>query len=199
MNPREIILATEDAVSEALALRLLERAGLIASSSIGKQGESWLRTWIRDLNRTAAKKPVVVFTDQDRPKNCPALLFRKWANAPKSPNLIFRVAVMEAESWVLADRESTAEFLGVPATKIPLDTDSIPDPKRHLVNLARKSRRAEIRRALAPRDGSTAQVGPEYNARVPTFVAERWDPESAARCSASLRRAMNRLREFAAR
>lgn len=66
----------------------------------------------------------------------------------------FRIAVRAAEAWILADRGRVAEWLGVPAARVPHDPDSLDDPKPTLVDLARRSRRSRMRRDLVPREAS---------------------------------------------
>lgn len=100
---------------------------------------------------------------------------------------------MEIESWVLADRDRTAAMLGISPHKIPQQTDTIPDPKQFLVNLARRSRYATVRQDLVPTSGSTASVGPAYNARLMAYVATEWNPTEAATASQSLARCMMRI------
>jgi hypothetical protein len=100
---------------------------------------------------------------------------------------------MEIESWVIADRDRLAAFLHVQAHRIPNDPDSIPQPKEFIVNLARRARRREIREDLVPRPGSTAAVGPAYNARLIEFVELSWNAVEAATLSPSLARAIKRL------
>ena len=110
--------------------------------------------------------------------------------------MLYRFAVMEVESWILAHREAVSEFLSVPVRHIPENTDTIPRPKEFLVALARKSRSKSIRRDIAPRRNSTARVGPDYNGRLSTFVTECWEAGIAIDASPSLERALRRIETF---
>ncbi len=194
-----MILAVEDPLSEAIARRLLLvlRPELIPTAVLGLGGRDSVRVRCRELNRSAAHLPVLVLTDQDVPDRCPPTLLIEWLGTAR-PNLIFRVAVMEVESWVMAHRDAFAAFISVPCNRVPANTDALPDPKQTLVNLARRSRRRDIRADLVPAAGSTAQVGPAYNPRLREFVESTWDPVAAADTSASLRRAVERLRDYRA-
>src|ERR1035441_9429449 len=71
---------------------------------------------------------------------CVPEVLPRWLPAP-SRLMRLRVAVRELESWLLADSERIAKFLGVAVAEIPADPDSVPDPKRLMVQLARSSRR----------------------------------------------------------
>jgi len=197
-----MILAIEDAISDAVVRRLLSRyqPRLIVFTTIGQKGNTYLRAKARDLNRTAAKVPVFLVTDLDSPDDCAPSLIANWlGGAAPEEKLLFRVAVMEIESWVLADRAGTSSLLGVPEHRIPENTDAIPRPKEFIVNLARHSRFKRIREELVPREGSTATVGPAFNTRVAEFVETKWQPDSAATASASLARCIRRLEQFGTR
>lgn len=190
-----MILAIEDSLSEAVVRKLLSvvRPDIPVTVAIGNRGKGYLQNRARELNRTAASVPVFLLTDLDRPQPCPAELMRLWLRALPQRHLLFRVAVMEVESWVMADRARFSEFLSVPEHRIPANTDEIPLPKEHIVTLARRSRRKDIREDLVPAVGSTAAVGPAYNPRLATFVDSIWNPIAASEASPSLHRAIERL------
>jgi hypothetical protein len=192
-----MILAIEDPLSEAVALKLIAdvRSDLLITTVMGRRGNSYLRGKARALNQTARTVPVMLLTDLDDPSECAPHLRSSWLGAAPHPQLLFRVAVMEIESWVLADRDAIATHLGVPAHRIPANTDTIADPKQFLVNLARRSRSAETRAALVPTPGSTARVGASYNPRLIAFVADTWSHRRAAKASPSLAKAIHRLSE----
>jgi hypothetical protein len=71
--------------------------------------------------------------------------------------------------------------------------DDIIDPKQFLINLARRSRYKELREAIVPRSGSSAQQGPDYNGALITYVNDHWDVETAALNSPSLQKMINAL------
>ncbi len=193
-----MILAVEDSLGEATARRLLAvfRPDLGAPDTVlGLKGNEYLRAKCRALNSAAAHMPVMLLADQDVPTRCPPRLISEWLGRGPTSRLFFRVAVMEVESWVMADREAFAALVGIPAHRVPTDTDSIPDPKQFLVNLARRSRIRRIRDGLVPARRSTAQVGPAYNALLVEFVNRTWDPDAARMASPSLRRTVVRLRD----
>jgi hypothetical protein len=193
-----MILAIEDAISDAVVRRLLRtyQSGLMVFATIGQKGNAYLRAKARDLNRTAAKIPVFLVTDLDTPNDCPPSLVTRWLGAAPEEKMLFRVAVMEIESWVVADRSGASALLGVPEHRIPENTDAIAQPKEFIVNLARNSRFRRIRDELVPREGSTAAVGPAFNSRIVEFVESTWQPHRAAIASQSLARCIRRLEQF---
>ena len=100
---------------------------------------------------------------------------------------------MEVESWVMADRDGTANFLSIPVNRIRRNTDEIPNPKEFLVSLARRSQKRTVHEALIPAQGAILPVGNEYNAFLSEFVKEHWNLERAASVSPSLKRTLARL------
>ena len=195
MRSNKVILAVEDTLSDAVSTKILEYFGLEIVQKIGFKGNSFLKENARNLNRTAKRfYNVFLLTDLDSPKNCPPKLIQSWVGAPLNSGFLFRVAVMEIESWIMADRRGIAKFLSVPLNRIPHNTDEIEKPKEFLVSLARRSRKRTLRRELAPAQGAaTAKVGPLYNARFNEFVRDYWDLERAATVSVSLKRTMDRI------
>ena len=71
----------------------------------------------------------MVLTDLDMGECAPTLL-NEWLLVPTHHNPLFRVAVREVESWVLADRDRFAKFIGIRKTLVPVNADAIDDPKR---------------------------------------------------------------------
>lgn len=194
-----LIIAVEDDLSEALTRKLvasIKRFDILLC--LGRQGASYLEKNIAGFQKAARHQPYLVVTDLDRPNRCPATLCQTWLGRYPESHLLFRIAVMESESWLLAHRDAAVEHLKIDArkAKIPDNTDSLPDPKQFLINLARKSRSRRIRDELVPPVGSTSRVGPNYNANLVLFVRETWAPEIAARHSPSLRRTLHRLATF---
>jgi hypothetical protein len=193
-----MIAAVEDVLSEAIVRRVVAtiRPDVTLTAVMGRKGHGYIRSRIRELNKTARAIPVLVLVDLDRPEPCPADLIESWLPSPRAPGLLFRAAVMEAESWVMADRAAFARFLSVPLSLVPEHPDKILQPKERLIALAKRSRNKDLRNDLVPSAGDTRVVGPAYNARLTAFVAGMWSAEAAAVVSPSLRRMVERLRTF---
>jgi hypothetical protein len=107
-----------------------------------------------------------------------------------------RVAVNEAESWLIADRETLAAFLGVSPDIVPLRPDELPDPKTTMINLARKSKARAVREDMVPTPDSGRKIGPAYVSRLIEYAADYWRPEVAVESSESLKRCVERLKEL---
>jgi len=102
------------------------------------------------------------------------------------------------EAWLLADHERIARYLRISESRVPVAPEALPDAKRTLVNLARRSRSASVREDFVPHAGRSATVGPLYTARLIEFTERYWRPEVAATASPSLDRALRSLRALAA-
>ena len=198
MSPIPVHLAVEDDLSEAVIRRLLLHTGrdYAIGMVFGRGDFGYLRTRANNFNAAAASgTPILLLTDLDQ-HPCPSGLMDDWLDIEAHANLVFRVAVREVESWLLADREGFADFLGIDVVNIPLQPDQVADPKRSLVNLARRSRSRMLRESIVPRRGSTAVQGPDYNGCIGEFVRNEWNPDAATHCSPSLGRAWGRLISF---
>jgi len=198
-----INLAYEDDLSLEIVLRILESPGVISSNKrfltgtlFQGRGFGYLKRNINGFNKASKGMPYLILTDLDD-EECAPIMVREWLQQTRNPNLIFRIAVREVESWVLADRPGFAKFLGISQKKVPVKPDELPDPKAHLINLARASRKRAVRDDIVPKQGSTAKQGPAYNERLVSFVKATWNPSTARQFSPSLERTLKAIEAFA--
>ncbi len=199
--PVVISAAVEGTVDEAVVGRLIAEAGGTLGVVYGKSGKRHLLERTPAYNAAATHSPWMVLVDLDHDAECAPPALQRWLPTP-APNMCYRIAVREVESWLLADRERLTSFLGVSLSRIPTAPESIDDPKQLMVNLARHSRRRHIREDMVPREGSGRLVGPAYTSRLIEFVtdsASGWRPQVAATNSESLRRCLTCLRSLVAR
>ena len=195
----DFAIATEDALSEAVAETLLHQAGgHRVTQCLRRNGFGYLKSKVRVFNQMAHTViPVLLVTDLDR-WACPPELIADWLPGGADPRLLFRVAVRETEAWLLSDRSGFAEFLGIPVANIPEHPDHLTDPKAELLKLVRKSKRRDLKQDILPARGVSFPVGLGYNDRLIQFVHQRWDSHRAAKVSASLARAVARVAGFKA-
>jgi hypothetical protein len=184
----------EDILQEAVLEKMfsLYRPDIQLYNAIGRRGNTYIKAKIKALNEASKALPHIVFTDLDLAECSPALL-AEWLTFPVSNNLLFRIAEREIEAWILADRNNIAQYIGVPVNRIPFDTTTIPNPKQFTINLARKSRK-KIMLDMVPQ--GTAKVGPGYNLILHKFVAESWNSDIAAQHNSSLKKAIERIKNF---
>ncbi len=203
-NGTLVNLAVEDELGEQMLRVLLNQSGRVfhIGTVRGKQGSGFLKKSLNAFNNAAKGTAYIVFTDlDDRP--CAPFLIEEWFNCSmaryatrRHTNLLFRIAVREVESWILADRDAIAKFLGVSVQLIPAQTDLIQDPKALLLTLANKSRKRSLRDDLVPRLGDQRRVGPDYNGRLSEFLHSSWRATVAELNSSSLARARRALLSF---
>lgn len=193
----DFAVATEDALSEAVAETLLQQTGgHRVTKCLRRNGFGYLKSKVSVFNQVAhTVMPVLLVTDLDRWR-CPPELIADWLPGGSDPRLLFRVAVRETESWLLSDRWAFAEFLGIPAVTVPERPDDLVDPKAALLKLVRKSKRRDLKQDILPARGVSFPVGLGYNDRLIQFVRERWDSQRAAQVSASLARTVARVARF---
>ena len=198
---RDIYIATEDALSEAVVERLTEetQGRLRVSDRIGKTGAGDLRKRLPELVRLAPAIPVVLLTDLDL-KPCAAGLVTEWLhNLSRPETLLLRIAVREVEAWLLADQQAFGTCFRIPPSKLPDDPESLPDPKQILLNLVQRHAPKKLKQDIVVDRGSGPRQGLAYNLRLIDFVRNQWNPERAAASADSLARARRRIGELAAR
>jgi len=190
-------VATEDQLSEVMAELLLAHSGRFnIAQRLRKNGFGYLKSKSRDFNKVAKNvMPVFLLTDLDHVP-CPPALIAAWLPDGPHRRLLFRVAVREVESWLMADRASIAEFLRVPLAKVPTRPDDLSDPKRTLLGLVRRYAGRALKRELLPADPTTSLIGLGYNDQLSRFAREQWRCDQAADASPSLARTIRRLEQF---
>lgn len=195
---QDIVIATEDALSESVAQRLVAetRSRLTVSNMIRRNGAGYLRSKFRSFCEIARHTPVLLVTDLDT-TTCPSALIETWSSRDGIPGqLLFRIAVRQIESWILADREGIAKFLSVKVANIPKTPDALTNAKQSMLQVAQKAPRSIREELLADRDAIAAQ-GLGYNDLLSKFVRTSWNPRNAASRSGSLDRARMRFAELA--
>ncbi|MEW6234963.1 MAG: hypothetical protein AB1656_06215 [Candidatus Omnitrophota bacterium] len=197
MTPIVIRLAVEDDLSEAALRRILDYSNrdFLVNVCYGKQGVNYLKKHISAYNHAAKIIPYLVLADLDRAE-CPPALIQEWLIRAAHPNLLFRVAVREVEAWLLADGEGIADYFHISPSLIPRNVEEITDPKQTLINLAKKSRKKDLREAIVPPHGSARKQGPDYNGAMIGFVEKRWNIDNAVHHSISLERAYSAIKKF---
>ena len=190
-----INVAVEGATDLAVVSKILEDAGFQVGVAYGQKGKAHLDTCLRGFNNSANYRPWVVVRDLDRDASCPPALVRTLIAHP-AEWMRLRVATRAIESWLIADAEMLAHYLGIPQARIPTIPDDLDDPKGSLIKLARMSRRRALLDDLVPVSGHSGRVGRGYTFRVTEFASLHWRPQVAREHSESLKRCMARVREL---
>ncbi|MCK9215302.1 MAG: hypothetical protein WBI05_13655 [Rhodoferax sp.] len=189
-----IAIATEDQLSEAIALRLIADIPTphFIQHKLGKTGRGYLKSKMNSWYQMAQHQVMVVLTDLDR-ANCLVEFRDQWLVTAPPQNLLLRIAVREVESWVLADHVAMRALIGVKGV-LPAAPDELADPKQSLLKLARSAPK-DIRADLLKTIGGNLTQGLGYNARLTAWVNSEWSPQRAAERSPSLARARSRLND----
>ena len=193
----DCLIVFEDAPSEAILARLVADYAptLSITARFAARGFGNIKSGVPRFKNASNATPHIVLTDLDQ-HVCASALLRDWNVLPLHKRMLFRIAVRELESWLLADRIGIAAMLSVDTKKIPIEADEIADPKRTLVNLGRRSKSRRFSAEFAPSPSSAAQIGPLYNDYLCRFIRSSWNIESARANSPSLERCIVRLQGF---
>lgn len=192
-----INIACEDVLSEAIALKILDGSNKFSIGTIYRRnGKTYLRQKVTGFNNASKGMPYFFLVDLDKDECAPKVISEWLGGQTKNKNFIFRIAVEEIESWLLADRQNFSSFVGIRKDLIPLDSDLIPNPKEFLVNVIRKSSKREIKTAIVPKTKSTALVGPNYNGKLIEFINTSWSLIEARLNSRSLEKTIKAIDSF---
>lgn len=166
----------------------------LAQPPVDAKGVTKLRAALARYSSLARVHPVLCIADTDG--DCPVSWLSRWQPRHAPQEFLLRLAVTEAESWLLADAAALAEFLGVPRNRLSAHPDELDDPTREILHLARHSRKRLVRQEVVSAF-DPSKAGPGYNLHLCSFVREHWDPARAATRSPSLSRAVHCLNRLA--
>lgn len=142
--------------------------------------------------------PLLCIADSDR--QCPVdWLEQNLKRRLRHGRFLLRLAVPEAEAWVLADHDGMTRHFRTPARKLPPAPDAVADAKRELMHLVQAYAPAAIRREMVAKAKSgELRRSSGYNAHLRQFAVQTWNPARAAGRSESLARALSRLHAWQA-
>ncbi len=187
----------EGQTDEIVARRLITDCGHEFGTCYGKRGASYILGRIKGFAAAAQYgPPLLILIDlMDSGLACardlvPGLL------RERPMFCLLRGVVRELESWLIADRQGIAAYLGVVPGRIPVSPEELPDPKGGLIDLARRCRKRTRRNAIVPALNASASTGPDYVGAIAEYVRDYWNPDRAAVAAPSLKRCLVRLREI---
>lgn len=188
-----VTVVVEGPTDLSVLSRVLEFVDCSIDVAHGQRGKASIDRNILGYNNAANFSPWLVLRDLDHDAACAPELAAAILPVP-SQWMRLRIAVRAMESWLLADAEALSNYLHTRRAHVPNNPDALDDPKRSLVDLARRSRRAAIRDDMVPAEGATSRVGPAYPSRVAEFARTEWRPDVARDHSESLRRCIESVR-----
>lgn len=203
-----VYVVGEDDVTRHVIYRILNYCGVglftVLAELPARGGE--IKNKIPNFNQLAIKVPVILLTDLDANSCAPELKRKLFGQLEQAENLVFNVAVDEAEAWLMADREGFAKYISVDVDQLPC---AIPQKQggskacmemqfsckssyflTHI--LIRESLDRTLKKQLMAE--GKASKGPEYNTAILPFIDKSWDIESAMRNSESLCRMVGRIK-----
>lgn len=107
-----VSFAVEGIIDQAVVLKLFDASGVVSGTPYVCDGIGNLRQRLDGFNAGARYSPWFVLCDLDRRECAPELRSRLFGT-PQTEGMELSVAVRAVESWLMADRQSFATFLGV--------------------------------------------------------------------------------------
>ncbi len=193
---KRLLVVGEDELSCSLGQQLVTQvlpAWTLSRDPINKRGVTKLIPELHRFVEQARFQPVLCIADTDR--MCPVQWLKKWSPKVMHQHFFLRLAVPEAESWVLADRQGVSEYFKISAAQIKADPEQLDDPKREVLRLAMKSKVRRLREEMVSTTDIT-KTGSGYNVHLSALVRQSWQAMRASERSSSLERAIRRLTEF---
>lgn len=190
-----VFVVGEDELCCAIADALIAHTGVAPSiqQRIVAGGAAPFRSRIPAMNNVARNvMPVLMIADADQAP-CVVTQRNSWLPPNVSHRLSMRLAVKEAEAWILADHIGFSRFAVVSKDLFPAQPETENDPKQTLLALVKRSKRRELRDEMLPGKGATSPVGLGYNIHMTDFVKNHWNVNRAIDRAPSLARAIPRV------
>jgi hypothetical protein len=196
-----LYLVCEDELSEVVMQKISKKIWAdveLTYITIGKRGKGYIKNRINQFNNPNNPLPFFILTDLDA-NTCAPQLISKWLKGPCRLNLLFRIAVREVGSWLLADTKGISKYLNLDHNYIKKEVniaDNLSHPKEKLIVLVERSKKREIKKDIVRIKENRYKQGPAYNSRLIEYVEEFWDIEKATCKSDSLNRTIKALQKL---
>lgn len=172
--------AVEGQLDTSVARRLIAAAGGHLGRVYGGEGKDALIQKLDGCNRAAGHgRRWLVLVDLNAGATCAPALRARLLPDP-APGMCLRIVVPEIEAWLMADAQTLARCLRVRPSLISRHPERLDSPKDRMVDLARGSRRRQIREDMVPGRRSGRRIGRAYTARLIEYVRTAWRPRHAA-------------------
>ena len=192
---RFLYLVAEDQLSESIAKKIISQFTDYKVYCIHTRGgRGYIEKRLLEYNRSAKTLSFFVMVDLDQSLCAVDYIKAQFGRTAISQNMVFRVAVKEVESWILADQGGFSHYFEIPKQKMPHTPDQLPDPKQSLVGIIKKyCRNKTFRENIVPQPKSGALTGPGYNSALIPFIEKKWSVKQASQTSNSLNRCVRAL------
>lgn len=194
MSNIPVNIVFEDVISEEILRKILNLTEIFEVKTPFLSGKrSNIQEKIKMYNKTADITPFIILVDLDQDECAPSLI-RDWFAEGKNRKLICRVAITEAECWLIADTKNFSKFFNIPLSKMRTDPEMLPDPKEYIFRMVENYSNTNLKKAIIPK--TNAKIGRGYNAELSKFIIQHWDPLTARNNSPSLGRAIDSIYRF---
>jgi len=204
---RQIPYVVEGFVDVTVVRKMYQAVGLLVSKhrpSLRAGGQSQVIDHVQQHLAIKPGKQLVAFVDLDDittkgKYKCARELRERNGLVGIDRQVCFRVAVREAEAWLLADRDKIMEFLAVDDNAayrriVGSSPDDIPDPKLALCQLAALSSNPNVVSDVRLTPSGSEAMG--YRLAMLEYARSYWRPKIATANSRSLRCAVRRLEQL---
>lgn len=187
-----VYVVGEDGICCALAKSLLSQTGGLGVAAYEKNASGFgeFVKVIPKMNQVAHTATAVLMLADGDQHACIVQQIKNWMPAHPAKGFMLRLAVREAESWILADSKGFGKFAEISPAIIPTQPDLLPNPKEALLALIGKSKRRILREEMLPRKRSSAPVGLGYVLHLTDFLENYWCIKRASEASPSLARSV---------
>jgi hypothetical protein len=188
-------LAVEDELSRSVGERLIRESWGTQTTitHLGGTGNGQLKIKLPTYISIAQRDNFLLLTDLDKIQCAPSLV-EQWLSGRSLPEkFLFRIAVREVESWLMADRMGFAEYVNVQVKSVSRNPDTLDDPKASLIELVKSGKHSHLKTEIVPLKNVRAKQGLGYNQALRPFVESHWSIERAVKNSDSLKRTFCRL------
>jgi hypothetical protein len=195
-----LYIVSEDQLSDVVLRKIVCRYAPLNEFEIisfGKRGRGYIQNKINDFNNQQ-NIHFLILADLDSDKCAPELL-NKWLKRPLRHNIVFRIAVREVESWLLADTKGISQYLNLDPLFIKKEVnnpDCLSNPKLKLLSFVKRCKNRNLREDLLREDNAVYRQGPGYNSRMSLYVKKYWKLERAVLVSDSFQRALNSIEQL---
>ena len=197
-----MFLVCEDELSEVVMKKMVRElfpVNNLVLRTIRREGRGYIKSRINEFNNQSNMLPFFILADLDTDSCAPGLI-GQWLKRACRKNLVFRIAVREVESWLLADTYGFANYLGLEHAYILKEVNSpedLWDPKEKLISIVDHSRKRDLKSDIVgKKQGGGYRQGPGYNTRLAEYIMEYWDIGRAAKKTDSLQRALKAVLTF---
>jgi hypothetical protein len=184
------------ALRKLLETEGLQPGGVYLGDGGTKRGKHNLDARVANYAEAARRgTPIAILRDLDDDAPCAGDLVQKLVR--NRPHLLFlRIAVVELEAWLVAERDAFAKHIGVSIGRLPREPERAGKIRPLILTDAAHSKIRDVRVGFPPTESSGLPFGSEYISYMTRFIQDVWTPSRAAENAPSLARALLRLRDY---